>query len=461
MHIFSSDRPSATALTALALLAFAGTPVLASSDADPATAAASQDADRDSRFGAPLVVNGEVVPDKMILRYLVYGPGRGLLEIHKRQTLIDDQIKRSTERLAEEGKTVDPLRFHVTEEEWLRAHDERVGKFSVQFPFLDLETELRRAYGSVDLYERAEKQMLQFDKVFLPQNPNEWPIETVEAIRPEADGMVLQDAYKTYDLRKAKADAEGTEMGKEGDVYMNFLRDVVESSIISTYDVRTFSDGIDPDLALVMNDGFGEPELVVTLEQLYDELQPYLDPVQIEQAKLFCARIVATRQALERDGALMPLDEFNELYKEYAAQSTSFFTLESVALYTDYFPSIEHFKAYFRLSRSHTNLIEPEMTAPEGERLSAKLKEHLPIANKIMGLAKAEVEVLLVSAFDTEHFRWKDGGWEAAKEQTQFLKDRIEENTAKWKEQQKLQLEAAGGRAPHDVGGARGRARRS
>ena len=267
---------------------------------------------------------------------------------------------------------------------------------------------------------------------------------SVEALRVEANGAVIEDAYRTYETKKKYAEETGTEMTPEGDVYMNYLRETVELALMSTIDIRYFSNGIDPNLALWMDfNGDGEPELTVTVEQMYQELIPYLDEAQIEGAKLWCSRLVTARQAMEKTGSLMDRAEFDAYYEELASQAGSFFSLESVALFTDYFPSLEHFKAYFYLSESHRRSIEPLMEAAEGERLSPVLQEYLPTANKIMGLAKCEGEVLMLSAFDTPNYKWKENGWENAEKEIHRLKNLYDNNVAAWNKQKEASQAAA------------------
>ncbi len=428
----------------------------ATAQAEPATSltAPVQDKAQTSVFGEPLIINGERVPDQMIKRYLTYGSGRGILEMYKRQALIDDQIRVTKEDYAAQGKEWIEEDFICTEEDFNRAEDERITKFAIQFPFLELETELRRAYGSVELFERATRQSIQFDKVFLPQNPYTWPIVTVEALRVEADGAVIEDAYNTYEIKKRAAEENGTEITPEGDVYMNYLRETVELALMSTIDIKYFSDGIDPSLALWMDfNGDGKPELTVTIEEMYQELIPYLDEAQIEAAKLWCARLVTARQALERTESLMDPKEFEEYYAQLSAQSGSFFSLESVALFTDYFPSLEHFKAYFYLAESHGRSIAPLMEAdPESkERLSPVLREYLPMANKIMGLAKCEGEVLMLSAFDTPEYKWKENGWEESKSEIYRIKKLYDDNLAAWNKQKEASQAAARDGKPFEM----------
>ena len=58
--------------------------------------------------------------------------------------------------------------------------------------------------------------------------------------------------------------------------------------------------------------------------------------------------------------------------------------------------------------------------------LSAELEAHLPIANGIMGLAKARAEILLVSAFDFPAYSWKENGWDAAYEKATALRAQVD-----------------------------------
>lgn len=429
-------------LTLVAALGFASTAI-----AEPLSYQEGE-----SVFGEPLFVNGERVPDQMIKRYLAYGSGRGILEMYKRDALIEDQVAFAKADAAALEKEWIEDNYICTEEDFNRAEDERITKFAIQFPFLELETELRRAYGSIELFERSTRQSIRFDKVFLPQNPYTWPVVSLEALRVEADGAVIEDAYRTYDIKKRHAEETGGEITPESEVYMNYLREVVELALMDTIDIRYQSNGLDDKTLLWMDfDGDGEPEMTVTIEQMYQELIPYLDDAQIEAAKLWCARLITARQGMETTGSLMDRKEFDDYYAELSAQAGSFFSLESVALFTDYFPSLEHFKAYFYLAESHRRSIEPLMDAADGERLAPVLAEYLPTANKIMGLAKVEGEVLMLSAFDTPSYKWKDNGWEKAEKEINRLKELYEANLANWNAQKEASMTAAKEGKPYEM----------
>jgi len=403
-----------------------------------------QPASGDSILGEPLIVNGELVPELMIKRYLAYGSGRGILEMYKRKALIKDQVAfAKADAAAQEIEWVEED-YICTEEDFNRAEDDRVTRFAIQFPFLDLETELRRAYGSVELFERSTRQGIQFDKVFLPVNPYKWPVVSVEALRVEADGAVIEDAYRAYEMKKDHAEETGTEIAPESSVYMDYLREIVELALMDTIDIRYYSDGLEPNQLLWMDfDGDGNPELVVTIDQMYEELIPYLDDVQVQTAKLFCSRLVTARQAMEKTDTLIDEKEFQGFYEGLMGQSSGFFTMESVALSSDYFPSLEHYKAYFYLAESHRRSIEPMMEAAANERLSPVLREYLPMCNQIMGLARCEGEVLLLSAFDTPNYKWKDDGWNQSRKEITRLLDLYNNNLAAWNEQKESSQAAA------------------
>ena len=80
--------PLAAAPAALAL-------PTAQSEAD--TAAPAQE----SAFGEPVTVNGVLIPDLEIKRFLVYGPGRNALDARKLQVLMDHERRLRRTEMAE------------------------------------------------------------------------------------------------------------------------------------------------------------------------------------------------------------------------------------------------------------------------------------------------------------------------------------------------------------------------
>ena len=207
-----------------------------------------------SEFGQPLFVNGQRVTDNDIKRFLIYGPCRLMLEMYRVSLIIEDEIVRRCREAADaaiepevakrakttvdaalEGKTFESpeARQKVADAETTKARagarndpalrkswqaefdktrkllDETLvpneteyqaevkrtmDEFKQNYPVLDVDAEVSRAFRTVDWYRTQLRQTMLFDRVFYPDDPEEWPITTVEAVRADSGDTLLTDA---------------------------------------------------------------------------------------------------------------------------------------------------------------------------------------------------------------------------------------------------------------------------
>ena len=71
------------------------------------------------------------------------------------------------------------------------------------------------------------------------------------------------------------------------------------------------------------------------------------------------------------------------------------------------------------------------------------LRQHLNIANQVMGLAKVDAEVLFLGAFSDKEFRWLPEGWANSRQKAEWLRSEIERNGVEYAEYRKKRMEAA------------------
>ncbi len=181
-------------LAALALAPLLAGPLPAAAPlATPLSQAASA-----SIFGEPVVVHGERISDDQIKRFLCHSVGWQETSKFKFQVLIDQElIKRRQQGATEE----DLARFSVGDAELERKLQYKKEDFLLRYPTLDFRTEVARANLSLDLYREQLRQELIFDKVFRPENPDEWP-ELTRAIIVEGLGdQWIDDERVSYASR--------------------------------------------------------------------------------------------------------------------------------------------------------------------------------------------------------------------------------------------------------------------
>ncbi|MCB9915674.1 MAG: hypothetical protein H6828_11075 [Planctomycetes bacterium] len=434
-------------------------------------------------LGGPIHVGSVEIPETQIQRFLIYGPARPALEYHRINALIQDEIARRVNGYADElanweaitasgadagpkPQPVDPASFEVSDEEFQKVYDRKIAEFQQKYPEettgLKVETEISRAYRSVDWYRRELRQEIQFDKVFVPDDPSQWPALTFEALRQEAGDILINDFQQSYERRKLHYETElalwkqkveagdeqagpEPEMPAEDSMYRSILRQIVRDTVYKVVDTKTAVEGLPADLICTMDfDGDGTPELSLTTADMWNMVGDTITDVEIADARDFLTLIEATRQRLAAENKLMSDEEAAAKLEEIKSGFTSdMFNLGTIAVGAHQFPSVEAYADYVPLLESYKLSVQPLLETPAEGGLPAVLRAHLDHANQVMGLGKVDAEVLLVSAFDFGNYAWKKNGWADAQKKAEWLKSEIEKNAAAYADYRKKRQEAA------------------
>jgi hypothetical protein len=457
----------------------------------PVLALGRAPAQETSEFGEPLIVNGKRISDLAIKRYLCYGKGRNALESTKlgvlleqewqlreylrTRTVLDEQFdgKDLEELSAEEQERVQAEvaqfmgRYTYEEEEYVSNLAKEEKSFFERYPTLDLDVEIGRAYKSVDWYEDQVRQTLQFDQMFFPGHPDNWPEITIEAVHAGSPGFdLVADFAKNYELRreawlnersaaeqdaltsqfagktrdqlgadelaaldKAVDEAAGKYEPREDEMMMSLLRDYIIASLSdpNLVTIKTSVDGLPEELVMTVEGGGFKKDLAT--EDIYAQMKHTFNAHDIADAKLFLALRQATHDRLSGADQLMPYEDFQDMVVELKSQlQSTMFNFDFLALHGHMFPSQEAYIEHLFLMESYRKVLEPDMELGESGELPEALQAHMPIANGIMGLAKAHAEVLLVSAYDFPNDEWKESGWATAEERAFQLRAEIDEH---------------------------------
>ncbi len=462
--------------------------------ADSANAAAEET----SIFGEPLYVNGKRITDAEIERYLIYGPCRLQLELFRVGLIIEDELDRrardeaniavepmvgppaaagAEKIVAEKEKSApfespeararaleqetarqraqrlqDPAvraewdkkrnaerqlldeQLVPTEEEFEAEFQRSLDEFKKSYPILNLEAEVSRAFRSVPWYRDNLRQTLFFDRVFYPDNPDEWPVTTIESVRADSGDTLLTDAHDSYKMRKEHAEKTGEPLPKEDAIYTTMMRQIVRDAMFATIDWKTSFDGLPSDLVLTADRDFdGKPELVVRTADLWEKVKDTVSPTEVDEAKRWFITSRATHDRLQKENALLDDAEratkLDELKQQFVG---TFFNIDIMAMQTYFFPSTETYLEYHMLLEGYRKKVAPELVQQESGDIAPVLRAHLDAANRIMGLGQVDVEIMLISAFDIPNFHWKKDGWVEAKKKAEAIKAQLDANTAEY-----------------------------
>ena len=449
----------------------------------PSSAAAVQ-----SDFGVPVKVNGVLIEDAAIKRHIIYGPCRPALEWRRINALLQTEI----ERRVTAGEPTDHLT--PSKEEFQRIYATKITEFEERFPTLDVSAEVRRAYRNMEWYRRELEMDLVFDNTFVPDDPDQWPALTFEALRAEAGEILIDDFRQSYERRTnfyaealavwedAKASypdrvkayeaelaewerkraakeelgdqpsapegpGEEPEFPEEDAMYRSILRQMVRDMLFKTASTLTSIDGLPAETVMALDvNSDGVMEYTWATQEMWDDVKDTVTEKEIEDAKRFLSKLEAAKQRMAGEEFLITAEDAKATMTEKdggAGFQSAQFNIGMVAVGNHQFPSVESYSDYYRLLESHRRKVEPTIVAPLEGGIAEPLREHLVRANKIMGLGKVDCEVLLVSAYDFPSNQWIEGGWEISKEKADWIKEEIERNNQSYSEYRRMRMEAA------------------
>jgi hypothetical protein len=379
-------------------------------------------------LGGPLKVNGKEIPLSVIKREMVYAAGASAIEGKKLDLIIQEEV----ERRVAAGEDRAKFEFSAAEKEALIA--QALQQIRDQYPTLDPLSVLDRNGMSTRMLEGQVAQTLRFDKVFLPDDPRQWPTTTTDAITESAgdDFIVkLREAQDEKD-RKAKEAAAGATPDsapapapdlKGEQMFKMIMRKMVMQSLFDKSVIKFASNGLPDDVVLQVN------SKDVKTDEIFDLVASNLTDERVRQTRLWLAKIEACKQELQRQKMWLSDEEFQTVFQEHKAPyDQSPFKLEVIATGFKRFPSMDAYMTYFRVLESYKRMIQPEIN-------DENLTKHLTRANKLLGLARCNVQMILCSAMDMSTGKWRADGWEYAKNRAlEASKLLAEKNGENWDE---------------------------
>jgi hypothetical protein len=390
-------------------------------------------------LGAPIVFDGEPIPEQEVLRFLCLGLGRQQVETAKIGVIIETEL---TMRAAS-GEDIS--KYEVPRAKIAASLEKQRMDFLERYPSLDFPTEVGRAFLSLDLYREQLTQTLLFDLLFFPDNPDEWPPLTTEAIIQGTGNMdFVDDAKESYQYRYQQQLQEGLdEIPADDPIFTEYLRSMVLETLTDFSTIVTDPDSL-PDGVLVTVDG-----TPVMIDDIFEKIKAHVSVDRFDDARLFVTLMHVTRKDLESsvcracegagaeceacDGSgrvneMMSEQEFAQAWAPGTPLSQVIKEQDMLARNVYGFPSIESYVYYLREQWSLRKRYKEQLADKE---LLGSYIEHL---NKIAGAGKVDCEVILATSYDFPNNRWKeDGGWEYAEKKAAEIKKLLDEG-ADWKE---------------------------
>ena len=364
----------------------------------------------DPILGPALVINGEVIPNEVVRRGVLYGPrGKIAVEMKKLSVMMEQEVAR---RVAAGATRED---FAVTQSEAEEAIAETNEELRKQYPDDDIELEDLAQVGP-DGFLSQVKLSKEFIKIFLPEgDPDHYPAITLAALNESEESKVLFDTLKKDWEERQAGQTEGLDP---------FFHQIIFSTLTDYFQrVSNIEMGEHlPDDVLMRINGQDVP-----LAKVWDSVKKTVSVSDVRAAKQW----VVNMKLLRKDLADVWLDDA-EAEAAWLAHEEPFrntmFTVDKVATMIKRFPTVDTYKEFRRAYSSYQKRIASELN-PTDLKAFAEQRTKL-----LIGQTQVDVDVILVSAYDFRKNRWKENGWQEATARAKECYDKITSKELDWNE---------------------------
>lgn len=354
----------------------------------------------------PLVVNGVEVPMQRVQRELIYLVGSAQIQAKIAEFLTQEFMEQqiANGREAEE--------FEISDEEVLADVQGLIEQLrsDPETRDVDLWDAVRAQYGlDREQFLSQRRSSMLFDRVFFPGPCENWPDITVEAVKASSfDGN--GEEFWLNMIRDSKA----MPGGRPPEMWLNLCRQWVTKSLRQWSEIRYPADGLPADVCLQVND------FTWSTDEAFERIKSGVFLQDLERAVTEVAIREGIRQELEANDALIDDATFKQLYDEFSAQfEGTIFTVEVVVTNFQRYPSLEAFRARWRLLQAYKLMIADEFTE---ENLQAHAQEFVGFFQN----GKVNVQVIPFLARDRVTAGWVANGMESARERAEVCMKELE-----------------------------------
>lgn len=367
----------------------------------------------------------EVSADEM-RRTLVYLIGSKEL----RSFRLDIEIQAEIDRQIADGR--DAADFEIPEAEIQSVIDTTIDQIKVQYPDLDPVDVLRLNNIHLGNLARMTRQSRLFTKVFLPEDPADWPPITIEALRQGGQAQFVEQLKQSFvDLERRIDAGELTEeqvtQARQGQQSMRqFMAQPVIQALNASAVVETATDGLPVNVVMRVN---GRD---VATDVVFDEIASRVAPADIELARHWITKCALVERVLAARGYLLDPAAASEAFEAHMEPMRgTMFPPEFFIVQIKGFPSLELYEYYYRYLASYERMIADEIS-------DTALQQHFADrGNDLLNVARVGTEVILLSAFDFTTGLWKENGWDDAEARARDVaKQLIESEASNWGELQ-------------------------
>ena len=380
--------------------------------------------DESITIDTPLVVRGTTIPTDEVKRELIMGIGFAFADFKKFEVILAQEL----DRRQANGEDIET---YIPSEADLEAHiDFQRKDFAMRYPTLDFETEVGRAYLDYEIYLEPARQSLMFDRLFIPEDPADWPPLTIELIRGFGGDAFVQDAFDSYARRKQQMIDQGLDSVPPDDpIIVSTWRDIVLRELANFAAIEIDPTKLGPGVLMTV-DGVD-----ISIGDVWRIIAPHLSQFDIVSARRLLAQLELLEMDLESRGELLSREEWEKLFVPEGRTFRQMLELHAnSATSLMGTPSSWTYARFDRITQSLRKVLADEVPKVSADRAFVNN------INLITGAAKLDAEFILSSAWDGDKAEWKPNGWADARKRSFALRAELDAG-ADWKEVRELHSE--------------------
>jgi hypothetical protein len=359
-----------------------------------------------SKLLRPIQVNGKSLSPLDLKRETVFLAGTNLIELKILEFIVEEWKERM---IKEDGKKTSD--FAVDDkaiEEELKGH---LREFSITYPGLDFWEVVRSQTGiPKEQYIHQRRVTMEFDKVFMPGPADKWPAITKEAVKAGANGTD-GDAF-LKGLEKNSYDEKGNPRPMPK-FWAEMIRKMLVGQLKKWSDIKYPADGLPPTIVLDVNGRKWKTA------EAFDQVKDGLFVQDMERAISELVIREALKQALVSKNSYLNDEEFAKEFKIYRKQfDDTLFNTEMIARAFKGYPTLEAFRARWRLIKSYENMIAKEVN-------DDLLQEHADKHKRFFADGSVNVDVIPFMGKSHKTGAWQPNGMNQARERAARCLEKI------------------------------------
>lgn len=347
-----------------------------------------------------ITVNGKALTPQQVRREAVFLVGARRVE----EKIAEFFLEEWRQKAIADGRKASEL--EISDEEIIGELEGMMKEVQIKYPGLDFWEAVRAQYGlDKEGYLKQARQVKLWNRVFFPGPAKNWPMITREAIMASTAGNNGVEFWNN--IEKTSVDPTNGEPRELPAFWLQLCRTWVQNQLKKWSDIQYPADGLDPQYVLSVNG------MTWSTDDAFAQVRGSLYPQDVEKAMLEVVIREALRQELEKQGAFLSDEAFRAAFDEYRKEyDDTPFNTEVIAMHFKGYPSLEAFRARWRLMKSYEDMIAKDIN-------DDNLQAHAEKFKRFFADGQTNCDVIQFLGRDLRTGAWMPNGMEEARKRAE------------------------------------------